>query len=554
MQRLRQRGQGVARLSRGGVAEAKSFFEPARAGEALTSIDRLTDGQLAAMSPTARARLAEHLSRPTRSDRSSTEASERNRAFARVVLAGVPANALPGQTAGAIDAVLCRLSPRATRAHHVDAGRAEVEARWASDPPGAGDWPAFQRYVQALARGTPSNGKVYRDTRVEVLVDGKEVFPSELADIAATNPGDMILGTRFAFHSDRRGQEYADALASAAGRGVFVAYAYDEYGSAKSTDPATGAEGATRWEMFDEIEAAGKRAGPGAQMIRLKTGFLAHQLNHRKAMLVIKRHEDGSVREAVGYILGLNIGDIYQDEWHDCGVRITGPGVQGVALELLAQLKADGAVIPPELEQLARREVPKAPDSNAEVVFNFHQGRQDQIIKYAKLRAYQTAQECVDGSFPYHLDQQLNEGEIDAAQRGVKVRAYNPANIDQKLVKKGMRGRAQALEGTDVAHLSYYGQPPDGIDPEDFEGQMSHGKVEQFDLVVSDIGTSNDEWRSLWNNDEGNVWVFSAPVAGELKERYFDPDEELSRPMVVPALGRVDDLVHRLLWKARKAF
>jgi cardiolipin synthase len=159
--------------------------------------------------------------------------------------------------------------------------------------------------------------------RVVLLRDGEQAYPAMLAAIAAAN--EQILLEMYWFDSDRTGRRFAEALASAAARGVETALLYDAVGSI-----------GVDLGMFTELRRAGVKVaefGPIAPWRRrFRLGRLTRR-DHRKVLVV-----DGEI----GFTNGINVANAWAsreeggDGWRDDMVRVEGPAVRGLVRGLLA--------------------------------------------------------------------------------------------------------------------------------------------------------------------------------------------------------------------------
>ncbi len=145
-----------------------------------------------------------------------------------------------------------------------------------------------------------------------------------------------------------------------------------------------------------------------------------------------------------------------------------------------------------------------------------HEGLQDQHMKLAYLRAIDTAQHTIRIANPYFSDPDVSAHLRAAAGRGVEVTVVLPKTNDMKLEQSAERDMYYALLKAGVRIYEYHGRP------------MAHQKVATFDGQISTIGSSNLDARSLWNNDEANVWSTDPAVARQLDQELFARDLEQS--------------------------
>ncbi|HKY09612.1 MAG TPA: phospholipase D-like domain-containing protein, partial [Candidatus Binatia bacterium] len=112
---------------------------------------------------------------------------------------------------------------------------------------------------------------------------------------------------------------------------------------------------------------------------------------------------------------------------------------------------------------------------------------------------------------PYFLpSDRMTEALIRAVQRGVRVVVLTPGKIDWMLVyRASRRGFGSLLLG--------------GIEIYEYQPALLHAKTMVVDGAFALIGTTNLDNRSFALNEEVNLIVHDARVAGEL-ERAFHED------------------------------
>jgi cardiolipin synthase len=281
----------------------------------------------------------------------------------------------------------------------------------------------------------------------------------------------------------------AKHLAAAAGRGVPVKVIYDPMGSKESNGKKTS----------DDVYKFMQQHG--VQVIAQQPTALADHLTHRKITVV-----DGQT----AFTGGMNVGDEYSTLWHDVHSKVEGPAVADLQKLFIQQWKGDGGTVTPqEVTKMLPNLMPVA-ETSARVIG--HEGRGDQNIKLAYLRAIDTAQTSVKIANPYFSDPDVMKSLANAAKRGVDVQVVVPATNDMAAEQNASRANYLDLVNAGVKVYEYAGAP------------MAHDKVATFDGKMSTIGSSNLDARSLGNNDEANVWTGDPSVAKDLEANLFARD------------------------------
>jgi cardiolipin synthase len=114
---------------------------------------------------------------------------------------------------------------------------------------------------------------------------------------------------------------------------------------------------------------------------------------------------------------------------------------------------------------------------------------------------------------PYFvLDARMMHALVDAARRGVRVVALTPGKIDHALVRSGSR--------RDFGRLLQA-----GVEIFEYQPALLHSKTVVIDGVWATVGSTNLDNRSFALNDELNVAIHDAGVAGQLAAA-FERDVE----------------------------
>lgn len=368
-------------------------------------------------------------------------------------------------------------------------------------------------YCRNPARMTAGN-------RATLLVDGASAYPSMLdAIFAATS---TILMDSYIFNDDSAGRAFANALASAARRGVSTWLIRDGAGT-WSVDRA----------FFRKLKEAGVHVLEYRPIAPWRRGFGLLRRNHRKLLVV-----DGRV----GFAGGMNVGGEWLPRedggqgWHDIHVRIEGPAAQDLSRLALATWKSHGNV---DLDR--RLFLPEAVSAGEEHVNVVGSGeiKMRRAIRESYLHAIRRAERYIYIANAYFVpDRGFRRALRNACARGVDVRVMVPAKGDILPVRMA----SQALYGRLLRA---------GVRIFLWKREVLHAKTAVIDGEWATVGSFNIDHRSWTMNLEVNVDVVGARFSDGLR-KVFESDEthcsELSREDWArrPFLQRVVERFFRL--------
>jgi len=459
----------------------------------------MTKAELAAATPDQKVEMVRTLIRhsvPTEAAYNGLSAQEyRERTIARI-LSSAP-------DAASFDRIYYRVDPVKLRHSLTAMGRDRILAlaKAAGSSVAPGDWSGLDRYIETVTDARPPS----RDL-VKFLIDGPSVMSEGGKALIAAKSSIHI--EIFQLQADEIGQGLAKLLSEKAKAGVKVRVLIDEYGSKLSDDPALA-------EMI-----ASMRAG-GIAVLTQKPSFLKDHLDHRKVVVI-----DGNV----GFTGGMNIGRLYQVDWHDQQTLLIGPAVSELQRAFTASwYVADGELISSMELFPVTQDVPAGAETRVVV----HAGHQDQNIKAVYIRAIGTAQKSIKIANPYFTDEDVVLALCKAAWRGVKVELVLPQENDQAIVRRASRANYPKLVKAGVLVYEY-------------KGRMAHEKVAVMDGRWSTLGSSNLDARSFDNNDELNLVVTDPGVAADIETRLFGADLLNSELMNNYSPGVLDQMAHQV--------
>ena len=343
-------------------------------------------------------------------------------------------------------------------------------------------------------------------TSAEVLVGGDAFYPRILEDIASARSSVHV--NQFGFRPGAVGDVFAAALVDKARAGVPVRIVVDRQGS----DPERSSHA-----LYEQLAAAGAEIcvvratqvraphgplGAGAPT-RWNLGSVGH-IDHRKVVVV-----DGRA----GWVGGAGIEDHFQDgRFHDLFVRLEGPVVGQLQLVFVASLLWLGGRVH-DLDALFPAAEP-GDDAVPAIVLHNAPGPFRPITD-AIARLLDEATKTLDVVNPYVTDRRMI-GRIErAAQRGVHVRLFVPADANNWACAAAQQFHHGRLLDAGVRILEH--------------PAMLHAKAFVRDGEEVLAGTCNLEAWSLKRFFEIDVLVRSRALAAQFDERFSVPAEALSR-------------------------
>ncbi|MBW3657799.1 MAG: cardiolipin synthase B [Actinobacteria bacterium] len=373
----------------------------------------------------------------------------------------------------------------------------------------------YRRALEALMGIRATDGNA-----IEVLKNGERIFPAMLEAIrAAEHTVDFMT---YVYWQGPPAEWFADAFAERAREGVRVRVLVDAIGGRLMDDA-----------LVEQMRDAGvlfERFRP-VRDLKLRT---SHR-THRRVLLI-----DG----AVGFTGGVGIaqewlGDARDEhEWRETHVRVAGPAADG----LRAAFLENWAETPhPIIDRDERYPAPEHVGDIPAMVVPSSAGHGVSRMSILKRLLIDLADERVDITSAYLAP---DEGAIqairDACARGVDVRILVPgACVDKRVAQLAAEEHFEELLDGGARMFTY-------------ERSMLHAKTMVVDGIVADIGSANFNSRSLSQDEEVDLVVFSREIAGILDE-HFAADLELSQEVTEerwekrPALQRMAEGVVGLL-------
>jgi cardiolipin synthase A/B len=358
---------------------------------------------------------------------------------------------------------------------------------------------AFPHYVASLLGAPLHNGDAWTALR-----NGNEVFPAMLDAIRQARS--RISLESFIYEDGIVGDQFTQALAEAARRGVTVRIVLDAIGG----------------ELSKESQRKLTDAGAALVMFNPVRPWTLEETNyrtHRKALVV-----DGSV----GFTGGLGIADHWignadaEEHWRDTHVKVVGPAVRALEASFYENWLESGGETVPALDP----ERPAHDSGTRTIVVWSNPTAGASNVKLLYLLAIAGARQQVDIESPYFiLDESTRWSIADARRRGARVRVLTDGEItDSKPVKYASREGYEELLNL-------------GVEIYEYQPTMMHVKAMVVDGVYSVAGTANFDNRSFELNDELTAAVWDRQLAGALS-RDFELDLTRSKRITAEEWSR----------------
>jgi cardiolipin synthase len=328
--------------------------------------------------------------------------------------------------------------------------------------------------------------------KAEVLLNGDQIFPAMLQSIHQAKQS-INLET-YIYWSEKIGNDFADALAERARAGVKVHVLVDWVGSSKMDDSAI--------KKMTNAGVEFEKYHP----LRWYTLGRINNRTHRKLMIV-----DGKI----GYTGGVGIAGLWTgnaqdpDHWRDSHFRFEGPVVaqmQGVYMD--NWIKTTGRVLHSE-EYFPPLNA--AGDLYAQTFSSSPSGGTESMHLMYML-AFTAARQSIYISSAYFVpDDRTRDTLLDALKRGVSLKIIMPGpHTDAETVRSSSRGMWGELLAA-------------GAEMYEYQPTMFHCKVMIVDGLMTSVGSTNFDDRSMRLNDEANVNVYDADFAKK-QTAIFDAD------------------------------
>lgn len=362
--------------------------------------------------------------------------------------------------------------------------------------PGRTRSPAGMRRALEGLIGVPAT----EGNQIEVLRNGDRIFPAMLEAIGeASETVDLLT---FVYWSGSIGEQFAEALATSARKGVRVRVLLDALGARPMTKDLL--------ELMTE-------AGCDLRWFRPVTGGEIGGVNHRTHRKVLICDERVSFTGGVG-IADEWLGDARDEtEWRDTHFRIEGPATDGLRAAFVDNwAEAGGDLFDPAVDRFPDQ--PQPGTSAVQVVRAAAEAGWSDIATLFRALTRLAEERIRITTAYFNPDDLLLELLCDARARGVEVEILVPGeHIDKRFVQlAGETSFGPLLEAGARVHC--------------FAPSMLHAKVMTVDGLVANVGSANLNHRSSLYDEEVNLVVFDLALVAELDAHF---EEDLTRSVAL---------------------
>lgn len=344
----------------------------------------------------------------------------------------------------------------------------------------------------------------YKNTKSEYFKLGDYMFDSMIEDIKKAE--DFIFMEFFILDYGYMWGTILEELAKKANQGVEVRLLID------------GSNLITRLNSDFEEQMAefGIKFRVFSKMYPIVSTYLNNR-DHRKVVVI-----DGKC----GYTGGINLADEYINEierfghWKDCGIRLEGDVVEGLAILFLnmwnaADKDSDAEDYSPYLATVSNKE-----NDGYYIPFSDNPTDDERLCKNIYLDMVNNAKEYVYAFTPYLIvDNEIISALQNAAKKGVDVRIGLPHIPDKKI--------AFILAKNHYQELKKY-----GVKIFEYTPGFVHSKTWLADGKVAVVGTINLDYRALYQNFECGVLVYGSKSLKTIKEdfdEFFEIGQEVTK-------------------------
>jgi cardiolipin synthase len=329
-----------------------------------------------------------------------------------------------------------------------------------------------------------TDSPVVGGNRIDVLLNGDQIFPAKLALIRAAKTS--ITYAEYFYADGGPAREIADALAERCRAGVTAHILLDGFGTLSMPR-----------DYVELLKTAGCHVATFRPLGRWVSVGRHNKRNHRRVLVA-----DGRV----AITGGSGVSDKWtgdgrvEGHWRDTDVRVEGPAARNIQSAFFENWREATGELLGGARYLSNGR--SAGEARAQVIKSSPAGGYDMYTMY--LLAIAGARRSIYLTNPYFLpDDRLEETLLAAAARGVRVVALTPGKIDHNVVRAASRrGFGRLLQG--------------GIEIFEYQAALLHAKTMVIDGVWATVGSTNFDNRSFVLNDELNVVLYDRPVVQRL--------------------------------------
>ncbi|MCM1291895.1 MAG: cardiolipin synthase [Prevotella sp.] len=334
--------------------------------------------------------------------------------------------------------------------------------------------------------------------QMSIFTDGYNKFQTLIEDLE--NAQTSIYLQYYIIEDDVIGRKISEILCRKASEGISVKVIYDHVGSFSSPS-----------SFFKTMQKAGVDVQPFFRVTFPQFANRINWRNHRKIVII---------DSTIGYIGGMNIADRYtgvpshQNAWRDTHFRLEGEIVQS----MLYSFALDYNFLKKDIKSFPYNSPPSYPESVIPMqLITGGPTEQRDNLSLCFLKAILSAKKCIYIQTPYFLPTDALLHALEAAAIAqIDVRIMLPDKSDSKLLE--------------LASLSYVTQcMRAGIKVYLYNPGMLHAKAMIIDDDFVTAGSTNFDFRSLENNFEANLMIYSPNACKQMKEIFFKDRENCTK-------------------------
>lgn len=372
-------------------------------------------------------------------------------------------------------------------------------------------------YSQAKQIKAYSSNHIFNDTETKYFASGEELFEDMLVELDKAKK--FIFLEFFIIESGVFWNSILTILKQKVANGVDVKVVYDDIGC-MMTLPGN---------YFRDLQKMGIDCVPFS-FLKGQANNEFNNRSHRKLLII-----DGKV----AFTGGVNLADEYINRkirfgfWKDCGIKITGNGVNEFTElflgDYLLNLYKGSEHIDINKYYVENEEkedgyiIPFGDGPNPIYLRN--------VGKTIILNMLYTARKYVYITTPYLIvDNEIAMAIENCAQRGVDVRIIVPHIPDKKIAFEMTRSNYKRFVD---ANVKIY----------EFEPGFIHSKCYIADDEVGMVGTINLDYRSLVHHFENGVWMYKSKAIMEVKK---DVEKIINVSIEIKNKDIKNNILHRM--------
>ena len=339
---------------------------------------------------------------------------------------------------------------------------------------------------------------LYKNTKMKYYPMGEDTFRDIFDDIAAAKK--YVFLNFFIVAEGALWDMLHEILIEKVQEGVEIVFIYDDFGAMFRTDK----------EFCERLNKEGIRTMVFNPIHRYTDKIIMNYRTHQKIVVI-----DGEI----GYTGGFNIADEYANliqrfgTWKDCGIRLEGDGVWGLAMTFLQMWSICDRKATMNYQKYKSDVRFPTSDAFCHAISDGPIQQDENVIESVYKQIISDAEKFVYIMTPYLiLEEHMVLTLVEAVKRGVDVRIITPNIPDKKQIKL-------------LTNYNYGPLLKEGVKIYEYTPGFIHSKViiNEFCGVV---GTVNMDYRSFYLHYENAVWACNSSVLIDIYEDFIETFRE----------------------------